>query len=202
MPRDFKSRYSSVIGAHEKESEPANASRTIIPSTKPPPWQMLCHFQPTGVIYGTRAMTLKRQDTSHLATHSRSQKWHAAAAHVFELRLANMKVSQKGTEGHGQDQGLDRVWRHWGRPGIIAFPTRNGTAIIPTNWAEDVLKPADRKIGFRISRTTGSGHATTQDESGVDKRYRVSCGMQKCRQLERFICTSAQKITKPSQNSK
>jgi integrase len=58
-------------------------------------------------------------------------------------------------------------WREYGAtngndPESYVFPTRNGTPIIATNWAEDVLKPAGEKIGipgisFHCFRR---GHAT------------------------------------------
>ena len=42
-------------------------------------------------------------------------------------------------------------WREFGDtdggdPESFIFPTRNGTAIIATNWAEDVLKPAGKTV--------------------------------------------------------
>jgi integrase len=57
-------------------------------------------------------------------------------------------------------------------PESFIFPTKNGSAIIPTNWAEDVLKPAGAKIGIsNISyHWFRRGHATIQHyEKVVDK---------------------------------
>jgi integrase len=42
-------------------------------------------------------------------------------------------------------------------PDSLIFPTRNGTPPIPTNWAEDVLKPAGEKIGLPGIRIIGFG---------------------------------------------
>jgi integrase len=49
------------------------------------------------------------------------------------------------------------------------FPTRNGTAIIGTNWAEDVLKPAGTKVGIPdVSyHWFRRGHATVQHHQNV-----------------------------------
>ncbi len=49
-------------------------------------------------------------------------------------------------------------------PESFIFPTRNGTCLIPTNWAEDVLKPAREKaeiptVSYHWYRR---GHATVQ----------------------------------------
>jgi integrase len=54
-----------------------------------------------------------------------------------------------------------RGWAQYGHtdatdPESFIFPTRNGTCIIPPNWAEDVLKPAGEKIDILRSRITGS----------------------------------------------
>src|ERR1035437_7124873 len=65
-------------------------------------------------------------------------------------------------------------WRKYGDtnggdPEAFIFPTRNGTCIIPTNWAEDVLKPAGAKaeipgVSYHWFRR---GHATVQHHGGV-----------------------------------
>jgi integrase len=65
-------------------------------------------------------------------------------------------------------------WREFGDtdgkdPGSFIFPTRNGTAIIATNWAEDVLKPAGAKVGLpEVSyHWFRRGYATVQHHTGV-----------------------------------
>ena len=58
-------------------------------------------------------------------------------------------------------------------PESFIFPTRNGTCFIPTNWAEDVLKPAGARrrtfptfptIGFRGHATAVQHHIGVQDK--------------------------------------
>ncbi|HEU0119023.1 MAG TPA: site-specific integrase [Bryobacteraceae bacterium] len=68
-------------------------------------------------------------------------------------------------------------WRQFGDsdgsdPEAFIFPTRNGTCLIPTNWIEDVLKPAGEKIGlpevslhwFRRSHATLQHHNNVADK--------------------------------------
>jgi len=68
-------------------------------------------------------------------------------------------------------------WREFGDtdgsdPESFIFPTRNGTAIIATNWSEDVLKPAGKKVGipevsyywFRRGRATVQHHKKVADK--------------------------------------
>jgi len=68
-------------------------------------------------------------------------------------------------------------WRQFGDsdsgdPDAFMFPTRNGTCLIPTNWIEDVLKPAGEKIGlpevslhwFRRSHATLQHHNNVADK--------------------------------------
>jgi integrase len=57
-------------------------------------------------------------------------------------------------------------------PESFIFPTRNDSCIIPTNWAEDVLKPAGMKIGIPdISyHWFRRGHATVQHHQAVSDK--------------------------------
>jgi len=64
-------------------------------------------------------------------------------------------------------------WREYGDtdgsdPESFIFPTRNGTCMIPTNWAEDVLKPAGERAGVtNVSyHWFRRGHATVQHHVG------------------------------------
>jgi integrase len=68
-------------------------------------------------------------------------------------------------------------WRKYGDtngndPESFIFPTRNGTCLIPTNWAEDVLKPAGKKEGIpTVSyHWFRRGHATVQHHGGVQDK--------------------------------
>lgn len=65
-------------------------------------------------------------------------------------------------------------WRRYGNtnatdPESFIFPTRTGTCIIPTNWAEDVLKPAGERIGLPeiTYHWFRRGHATAQHYEGA-----------------------------------
>ena len=65
-------------------------------------------------------------------------------------------------------------WREYGLtngsdPESYIFPTRNGTPIIATNWAEDILKPAGERIGLPgVSyHWFRRGHATVQHHQHV-----------------------------------
>ena len=68
-------------------------------------------------------------------------------------------------------------WRKYGDtngadPESFLFPTRHGTCLIPTNWAEDVLKPAGEKAGIpTVSyHWFRRGHATVQHHGGVEDK--------------------------------
>ena len=72
-------------------------------------------------------------------------------------------------------------WREYGDTDIsdaesFIFPTRSGTCIIPTNWAEDVHKPAGKKAGlpnvsyhwFRRGQAAVQHHQSVPDQQTVD----------------------------------
>jgi integrase len=68
-------------------------------------------------------------------------------------------------------------WRKYGDtngsdPESFIFPTRNGTCLIPTNWSEDVLKPAGETAGIpTVSyHWFRRGHATVQHHGGVQDK--------------------------------
>jgi integrase len=68
-------------------------------------------------------------------------------------------------------------WRKYGDtnsndPESFIFPTRNGTCLLPTNWAEDVLKPAGETAGIpTVSyHWFRRGHATVQHHGGVQDK--------------------------------
>ena len=76
-------------------------------------------------------------------------------------RIKEWTGKQAGTEGKTAGKVAvppllaDAIagWRKYGDadaddPESFIFPTRSGTCIIPTNWAEDVLKPAGKKAGI------------------------------------------------------
>src|ERR1017187_8030124 len=65
-------------------------------------------------------------------------------------------------------------WRKYGDTNgsdleTFIFPTRNGTCLIPTNWIEDVLKPAGIAAGIPdvSPHWFRRGHATVQHHGGV-----------------------------------
>lgn len=72
-------------------------------------------------------------------------------------------------------------WKQFGDsksndPESYIFPTRNGTPIIPTNWVEDVLKPAGKRVAEKHKQWSDlenvslhwfrRGHATEQHHQG------------------------------------
>jgi len=69
-----------------------------------------------------------------------------------------------------------------GDPESFIFPTRNGSCIIPTNWAEDVLKPAGVKAGlphisyhmFRRGHATVQHHGKTAPDKAIQGQMRHS----------------------------
>jgi integrase len=68
-------------------------------------------------------------------------------------------------------------WRKYGDtdggdPETFIFPTRNGTCLIPTNWIEDVLKPAGIAAGIPdvSPHWFRRGHATVQHHGGVQDK--------------------------------
>jgi integrase len=74
---------------------------------------------------------------------------------VFDLqqiRIPSQKNVAPGTQSAGEMNG-----------------TRNGTCLIPTNWIEDVLKPAGSTAGIpNVSpHWFRRGHATVQHHGGV-----------------------------------
>lgn len=68
-------------------------------------------------------------------------------------------------------------WRKYGDtdggdPETFIFPTRNGTCLIPTNWIEDVLKPAGIAAGIPdvSPHWFRRRHATVQHHGGVQDK--------------------------------
>jgi integrase len=93
----------------------------------------------------------------------------------FESRTHKVKEWDPANKAHGKVVVPPKLaaeiqgWRNFGDthgddPNSYIFPTRNGRCIIPTNWVEDVLKPAGEKIGLPgVSlHQFRRGHATVQ----------------------------------------
>jgi integrase len=93
------------------------------------------------------------------------KEWNAAIkAHGKVAVPPRLALDIEGWRKYGDTNGSD--------PESFIFPTRNGTCFIPTNWAEDVLKPAGVKanipdISYHWFRR---GHATVQHHSGVQDK--------------------------------
>jgi integrase len=93
-----------------------------------------------------------------------AKKAHFLKAHGRVVLPPTLVADIRGWAQYGQTDATD--------PESFIFPTRNGICIIPTNWAEDVLKPAAEKIGIpEISyHWFRRGHATVQHhERAADK---------------------------------
>jgi integrase len=101
----------------------------------------------------------------------------------FDSRTHKIREWNSALKAHGKvavPPGLAsdiEGWRKFGDtdgndPESFIFPTRNGTCLIPTNWAEDVLKPAGEKVGIpTVSyHWFRRGHATVQHHGGVQDK--------------------------------
>jgi integrase len=96
----------------------------------------------------------------------------------FDSRTHKVKEWNPALKAHGKVAVPPNLvcelegWKKFGdtedRPDGYIFPTRNGTCLIPTNWAEDVLKPAGEKVGIPdVSyHWFRRGHATVQHHDG------------------------------------
>jgi len=101
----------------------------------------------------------------------------------FDSRTHKVKEWNPALKAHGKVAVPPQLasdlegWRKYGDtngndPESFIFPTRNGTCLIPTNWAEDVLKPAGEEaeiptVSYHWFRR---GHATVQHHSGVQDK--------------------------------
>jgi integrase len=101
----------------------------------------------------------------------------------FDSRTHKIKEWNPDLKAHGKVAVPPQLaceiegWRKYGDtngtdPESFIFPTRNGTCIIPTNWSEDVLKPAGAKAGILgVSyHWFRRGHATVQHHGGVQDK--------------------------------
>jgi integrase len=98
----------------------------------------------------------------------------------FDSRTHHVKEWNPSLKAHGKvavppELAADlEGWRKFGDtngddPDSYIFPTKNDTPIIPTNWAEDILKPAGEKIGLpNVSyHQFRRGHATVSHFGGA-----------------------------------
>jgi integrase len=101
----------------------------------------------------------------------------------FDSRTHRVKDWNPTLKAHGKvavPPQLASEIEGWGKygdtnaqdPESFIFPTRNGTCIIPTNWSEDVLKPAGQRVGIpAVSyHWFRRGHATVQHHGGVQDK--------------------------------
>jgi integrase len=101
----------------------------------------------------------------------------------FDSRTHKIKEWNSALKAHGKVAVPPALasdiegWRKYGDtngadPESFLFPTRNGTCLIPTNWAKAVLKPAGEKAGIpTVSyHWFRRGHATVQHHAHVEDK--------------------------------
>jgi integrase len=116
-------------------------------------------FSKNGEMY---TFTIQRSFDSR--TH-KIREWNSALKAHGKVAVPPMLASDiEGWRKYGDTHGND--------PEAFIFPTRNGTCLIPTNWAEDVLKPAGEKEGIpTVSyHWFRRGNATVQHHGGVQDK--------------------------------
>jgi len=111
---------------------------------------------------GMDTFTIQRSFDSR--TH-KIKEWNAALkAHAKVAVPPQLASDIEGWRKYGDTNGNDLE--------SFIFPSRNATCLIPTNWADDVLKPAGAKAGipevsyhwFRRGHATVQHHAKVQDK--------------------------------------